>query len=259
MGPAQGIQGHQAIQTLNNDIYGSAGGNNSSSYVSSSGIKSVLLNVWNAVKSAVSGILSSFGSHLTGQQGSDKPGREIAMDISSRPAQPLPDINEQFDNMLYGSNNDEDIYFEIDENASAETDDPANHIYEDLNGYRVVNDETGTAEADDPANHIYEDLDDYRRTGNVIGSEDRVLVCDDTYAEPHDSLKAGSRAEQEGMGSEYESLHENIYSELYKPGDTISTPENNPQGESDYADPKELQFNQEQLLQRIAGDKLNRP
>lgn len=233
MGPAQGIQGHQAIQTLNNDIYGSAGGNNSSSYVSSSGIKSVLLNAWNAVKSAVSGMLSSFGSHLTGQQGSDKPGREIAMDISSRPAQPLPDINEQFDNMLYGSNNDEDIYSEIDENASAET--------------------------DDPANHIYEDLDDYRRTGNVIGSEDRVLVCDDTYAEPHDSLKAGSRAEQEGMGSEYESLHENIYSEPYKPGDTISTPENNPRGESDYADPKELQFNQEQLLQRIAGDKLNRP
>ncbi len=35
MGP---IQGHQAIQILNNDIYGSAGSNSSSSYVSSSGL-----------------------------------------------------------------------------------------------------------------------------------------------------------------------------------------------------------------------------
>ncbi|MDU3418476.1 MAG: hypothetical protein E7F33_10115 [Morganella morganii] len=99
MGP---IQGHQAIQTLNNDIYGSAGSNSSSSYVSSSGIKSVLLNAWNAVKSAVSGMLSSFGLHLSGQQGSDKPDREIVMDMSSRPAQPLP-VDIQFDNDIYES------------------------------------------------------------------------------------------------------------------------------------------------------------
>ncbi|MEQ5119239.1 hypothetical protein [Morganella morganii] len=103
MGQMQGIQGYQAIQTLNNDIYDSAGSNSSSSYISSSGIKSILLNAWNAVKSAVSGMLSSFGSHLSGQQGSDKPGRDITMDMSSRPAMPLPGIDEQFDNMLYGS------------------------------------------------------------------------------------------------------------------------------------------------------------
>ncbi|EPL1173191.1 hypothetical protein K7419_000255 [Morganella morganii] len=102
MEPAQRIQGHQVIQTLDNDIYDSAGSNSSSSYVSSSGIKSVLLNAWNAVKSAVSGMLSSFGLHLSGQQGSDKPGREIVMDMSSRPAQPLP-VDIQFDNDIYES------------------------------------------------------------------------------------------------------------------------------------------------------------
>ena len=99
MGPTQGIQGHQAIQILNNDIYDSAGSNSPSSYVSSSGIKSVLLNAWNAVKSAVSGMLSSFGLHLSGQQGSDKPGREIVMDMSSRSAQSLA----QLENTIYGS------------------------------------------------------------------------------------------------------------------------------------------------------------
>ncbi|HGH5991547.1 TPA: hypothetical protein ACJI8U_003146 [Morganella morganii] len=250
MGPTQGIQEYQAIQTPNNDIDGSAGGNSSSSYISSSGIKSVLLNAWNAVKSAVSGMLSSFGSHLSGQQGSDKPGRDITMDMSSRPAMPLPGIDEQFDNMLYGSNNDE--------TGTAEADDPANHIYEDLDGYRVANDETGTAEADDPANHIYEDLDDYRGAGNVIGSEDRVLVCDDTYAKPYDSLKADGRAEQEGMDPEYASLHENIYSEPYKPGDTISTPENDPRGDSDYDTPWKSQPDT-QLQQRIMRERLNTP
>lgn len=75
MGLTQGIQGHQAIQTLNNDIYDSAGGNNSSSYVSSSGVKSILSNAWNTIKSAFSYVLSAFGSHLSGQQGSSKPGR----------------------------------------------------------------------------------------------------------------------------------------------------------------------------------------
>ncbi|HEI9845530.1 TPA: hypothetical protein SLN72_002517 [Morganella morganii] len=222
MGQMQGIQGDHTIQTLNNDIYDSTGGNKSSSYISLSGIKSVLLNAWNAVKAAVSGMLSSFGLHLSGQQGSDKPGRDITMDMSSRSAMPLLGIDEQFDNMLDGSNNDE----------------------------------TGTTEADDPANHIYEDLDDYRRAGNVIGSEDRVLVCDDTYAKPYDSLKADGRAEQEGMDPEYASLHENIYSEPYKPGDTISTPENDPRGDSDYDTPWKSQPDQ-QLQQRRIRERLN--
>lgn len=234
----QGIQEHQVIQILDNDIYDSAGSNSSSSYVSASGIKSVLFNAWNAVKSAVSGMLSSFGLHLCGQQGSDKPGREIVMDMSSRPAQPLPGMDEQFDNTPYGSNNDENIYSEIDENASSETDDPANHIYED-------------PDADDPVNHIYEDPDDYRRTGNVIDSENMLLVCKDsgknTYAKSHDSPKAGGRTEQEGMDPEYASLHENIYSEPYKPGNTVSTPEND----------RQQSLPDAQLQQRIMRGRLN--
>lgn len=129
MGPTQGIQGHQAIQVLNNDIYDSAGSNSPSSYVSSSGIKSVLLNAWNAVKSAVSGMLSSFGLHLSGQQGSDKPGREIVMDMSSRSAQSLA----QLENTIYGSSGEntydsvyahigsgrpESLYASVDDSAS---------------------------------------------------------------------------------------------------------------------------------------------
>ncbi len=129
MGPTQGIQGHQAIQILNNDIYDSAGSNCPSSYVSSSGIKSVLLNAWNAVKSAVSGMLSSFGLHLSGQQGSDKPGREIVMDMSSRSAQSLA----QLENTIYGSSGEntydsvyahigsgrpESLYASVDDSAS---------------------------------------------------------------------------------------------------------------------------------------------
>lgn len=129
MGPTQGIQGHQAIQILNNDIYDSAGSNSPSSYVSSSGIKSVLLNAWNAVKSAVSGMLSSFGLHLSGQQGSDKPGREIVMDMSSRSAQSLA----QLENTIYGSSGEntydsvyahigsgrpESLYASVDDSAS---------------------------------------------------------------------------------------------------------------------------------------------
>ncbi|MEX9563572.1 hypothetical protein AB7Y15_06430 [Morganella morganii] len=129
MGPTQGIQGHQAIQILNNDIYDSAGSNSPSSYVSSSGIKSVLLNAWNAVKSAVSCMLSSFGLHLSGQQGSDKPGREIVMDMSSRSAQSLA----QLENTIYGSSGEntydsvyahigsgrpESLYASVDDSAS---------------------------------------------------------------------------------------------------------------------------------------------
>lgn len=132
MEATRGIQGYPAIQTLNNDIYDSAGGNSSSSYISSSGIKSVLLNAWNAVKSAVSGMLSSFGLHLSGQQGSDKPGRDIVMDVSSRPAQPLPGMDAQFENSIYescgeniydsvyahtGSGRPESLYASVDDSA----------------------------------------------------------------------------------------------------------------------------------------------
>ncbi|WP_413483495.1 hypothetical protein [Morganella psychrotolerans] len=103
MGPVQGVQGHQAIQTLNNDIYGSTGTDSSSSYVSSSGVKSILSNAWNAIKSAFSNVLSSFGNHLSGLQGSAKPGREITIDMASRPAQSLPGFDTQPENTVYDS------------------------------------------------------------------------------------------------------------------------------------------------------------
>ncbi|MEQ5369186.1 hypothetical protein, partial [Morganella morganii] len=119
--------GYQSIQTGNNDIYGSAGSNRSSSYISSSGIKSVLLHAWNAVKSAVSGMLSSFGSHLSGQQGSDKQDRKIVMDMSSRPELPLP-VEAQFENTIYESSG-ENVYYaavsERPENFHTSVDDDA--------------------------------------------------------------------------------------------------------------------------------------
>ncbi|NIH20082.1 hypothetical protein [Morganella morganii] len=314
MGPTQGIQGYQVIQILNNNIYGSTGGNSLSSYISTSGIKSVLLNAWNTVKSAVSGMLSSFGLHLSEQQGSDKPGRVITLErfsareniyedpkayrvISGETGtaeadDPANHIYEDLDvyrvvsgetgtaeaddleNNLYedtgayrvvsgetGTAEADDpvnhIYEDTGayrvvsgETGTAEADDPVNHIYEDLDVYRVVSGETGTAEADDlennlyedpgvyrvvsgetgtaetddPANHIYEDLDVYRDTDNVIDSGNMVLVCDDTYAVPRDSLDAGSNVKSEEPG--YESLHENNYAVPYKPGNTVSIPDN---------------------------------
>lgn len=206
MGPAQGIQGHQAIQTLNNDIYGSAGGNNSSSYVSSSGIKSVLLNAWNAVKSAVSGMLSSFGSHLTGQQGSDKPGREIAMDISSRPLPPIP------------ADDDGSDYAQISFDAAPQGTPELKDASTGEPVYATVNKHSQLSEAEKANINLWEEISDgcESEAPPVPGYTDRTP--------------------------------------LY-----TQTPGNDPRGESDYADPKELQFNQEQLLQRIAGDKLNRP
>lgn len=224
----QGAQTHQVPAHMNNDLRSTTGAVSQSSYVSSSGIKSVLLNAWNTVKSAVSGMLSSFGLHISGEQGSDKPGREIVMDISSRPLPqiPLPGMDEQFCKTIYGSNNNEDTYSEIDENESSEVFYLKNNLYKDLNTYRVVSGETGTAEADNPEDHTYEDPDVYRDTDNVIDSGNMVLACDDTYAEPRDSLKTGGRAEQEGIDSKYESLHENNYAVPYKPGNTVSIPDN---------------------------------
>lgn len=109
----QGVQQHQTPVHIENDLYGTTGTYSQSSYVSSSGIKSVLLNAWNAVKSAISGMLSSFGLHLSGQQGSDKPGREIVMDMSSWPAQPLPGMDAQLENSIYessGENTYDSVY-----------------------------------------------------------------------------------------------------------------------------------------------------
>lgn len=271
----QGAQTHQVPAHMNNDLRSTNGAVSQSSYVSSSGIKSVLLNAWNTVKSAVSGMLSSFGLHISGEQGSDKPGREIVMDISSRPLPqiPLPGMDEQFCKTIYGSNNNEDTYSEIDENESsevfylknnlykdlntyrvvsgetgtAEADDPANHTYEDPEAYRVVSGETGTAEADNPEDHTYEDPDVYRDTDNVIDSGNMVLACDDTYAEPRDSLKTGGRAEQEGIDSKYESLHENNYAVPYKPGNTVSIPDND----------RKQSLPDAQLQQRIMRERLN--
>ncbi|MEZ2635885.1 hypothetical protein ACBP95_09250 [Morganella morganii] len=295
----QGAQTHQVPAHMNNDLRSTNGAVSQSSYVSSSGIKSVLLNAWNTVKSAVSGMLSSFGLHISGEQGSDKPGREIVMDISSRPLPqiPLPGMDEQFCKTIYGSNNNEDTYSEIDENESsevfylknnlykdlntyrvvsgetgtAEADDPANHTYEDPEAYRVVSGETGTAEADNPEDHTYEDPEDYRvvsgetgtaeagdpedhtyedpdvyrDTDNVIDSGNMVLVCDDTYAVPRDSLDAGSNAKSEEPG--YESLHENNYAVPYKPGNTVSIPDND----------RKHSLSDAQLQQRIMRERLN--
>ncbi len=361
MGPTQGIQGYPDSQTLMNYIYNSADSNRLSSYISTSGIKSVLLNAWNTVKSAVSGMLSSFGLHLSEQQGSDKPGRVITLErfsareniyedpkacrvISGETGtaeadDPANHIYEDLDayrvvsgetgtaeaddleNNLY---EDSKAYRVVSgETGTAEADDPVNHIYEDLDAYRVVSGETGTAEADDlennlyedtgayrvvsgetgtaeaddlennlyedtgayrvvsgetgtaeaddlennlyedtgayrvvsgetgtaeaddPVNHIYEDLDAYRDTDNVIDSGNMVLVCDDTYAVPRDSLDAGSNAKSEEPG--YESLHENNYAVPYKPGNTVSIPDND----------RKHSLSDAQLQQRIMRERLN--
>ena len=117
----QGAQTHQVPAHMNNDLRSTNGAVSQSSYVSSSGIKSVLLNAWNTVKSAVSGMLSSFGLHISGEQGSDKPGREIVMDMSSRPAQPLPGMDAQLENSIYessGENTYDSVYAGVSERLS---------------------------------------------------------------------------------------------------------------------------------------------
>lgn len=116
--PVQGVQQHQVSVHMEVNSHGTAGADSQSSYVSSSGIKSVFLNAWNAVKSAVSGMLSSFGVHLSGQAGSDRPGREIVMDISSRPALPLPGMDVQLENSIYessGGNIYDSVYAAVSE------------------------------------------------------------------------------------------------------------------------------------------------
>ena len=97
MSNVQGAQSLPVSEYMENKLYDTAGTDSQdsqSSYVSSSGIKAVLLNAWNAVKSAVSGMLSCFGLHLSEQQGSDKPGRTMTRDrvkTEQEPeARPLP-------------------------------------------------------------------------------------------------------------------------------------------------------------------------
>lgn len=203
MGPTQGIQGHQAIQTLNNDCHGSADSNNSSSYVSSSGVKSVLLNAWNAVKSAVSGMLSSFGLHLCGQQGSDKPGRDIVMDMSSRPLPPIPADDD-------GSDYAQISFDAVPQGSAVLTDKSASEPI-----YATVNKHSPLSDAEQADINLWDDIQD-------SGETEAPPVPVYTDRTP-----------------------------LY-----TQTPENDPQEDSDYADPKELLFNQEQLLQRMMNERL---
>lgn len=287
----QGAQQHQMPVHMENGLYGTTGTDNQSSYVSSSGIKSVLLNAWSTVKSAVSGMLSSFGLHLSGEQGSDKPGRKIMIDMSHRPLPPLPGMDAQFEGNIYesgdgnicnsvdvaksecpgreividmtrrplpllplpgmdeqfgkticGSHNNEDTYSEIEgdyseiEGNNSETEDAYSEV-----------DENESSEVDVLENNSYEDPNVYRDTDNVVDSGSMVLVCDDTYANPYDSLTAGGRAEQEGIDSKYESLHTNNYAVPYKPGNTVSIPDND----------RKHSLSDAQLQQRIMRERLN--
>lgn len=212
MGPAQGIVGHQAIQTLNNDIYGSAGSNSSLSYISSSGVKSILLNAWNAVKSAVSGMLSSFGLHLSGQKGSDKPGREIVMDMSSRP---LPQISEDDDGSDYAQ-----ISFDAAPQGSSE-------LKDESTGESVYATVTKSTVAQKDINYW-----------EAWGVKNSTMAGNVEHGETADMLSPALGYNTDRMP-------------LY-----TQSPANDPRGESDYADPKELLLNREQLLQRIMSERL---
>ena len=201
MGSTPGIEGCQAIRTLNNDIRGSAGSNSSSFYISSSGVKSILSNAWNAIKSAFSNVLSVFGNHLSGQQGSEKIGREITMDIASRPAQPLLDMDAQLENSIYESSS-EDIY---------------DSVYEYIGSGRPESLYSSIDES------LYSEIDGslYEKT-----SKDQVPPPVPLSTHPLFSRSFGSESEPEVMDS-----GEHIYSEPY------STPENDPRGNSDYDAP----------------------
>ncbi|EOZ4594854.1 hypothetical protein ACQRI3_001258 [Morganella morganii] len=224
MEPAQRIQGHQVIQTLDNDIYDSAGSNSSSSYVSSSGIKSVLLNAWNAVKSAVSGMLSSFGLHLSGQQGSDKLGREIVMDMSSRPAQPLPGMDAQLENSIYESGGEntydsvyahtgygrpESLYTSVDDSASvrapAVPDSPRPSLSEPL-----------YSEITEP---LYEVIDEYQ-TPSPVPDSPRPSLSEPLYSEITEPLYEvidEYQTPSPAPDSPRPSLSERLYSEITEP------------------------------------------
>lgn len=264
MGQMQGIQGHQAIQTLNNDIYDSAGSNSSSSYVSTSGIKSVLLHAWNAVKSAVSGMLSSFGSHLTGQQGSDKPERKMSVDISLRPVQPLP-VDIQFDNDIYNScdgNIDDSVYAGVSARLSlsgslySEIEEP---LYEEIgNGQDQTPLPVNLATHPSLSESLYSEIEEplYAEIGEgqdqtpppvnlsthpslsrLPGSKAEAMdLAEDNYSLPHDNLKTVNEAQSEAIGLISTSIEENyaVPQDVLKEGSTL---QNDPRGDSDYDAP----------------------
>ncbi|MEG0279520.1 MAG: hypothetical protein RR510_07655 [Morganella sp. (in: enterobacteria)] len=250
MEPVQGTQANQVLQHMDNEIYSSAGTGSSSSYVSLSGIKEILSNAWDAIKSAFSNMLSSFGNHLSGQQGSTKPGREITMDMSSRPAQPLPGIDEQIENAVYESSG-ENIYDEL----RAET---APERPESL--YALVDDKAPIHERKAPlvptsqypslselySEPLYEEIVD-------SGIQEPASPPIPTSARP---LLPGRSAESAEMEPVYQSSDENIYSKPYETLEPISTPENDPRGDSDYDDPKTLSLN-EQAQKRIMSERRN--
>ncbi|OBU03913.1 hypothetical protein [Morganella psychrotolerans] len=171
MGAVQGTQASQVLQHMDNEIYSSAGIDSSSSYVSSSGIKSILSNAWNAIKSAFSNVLSSFGNHLSGLQGSAKPGREITMDMASRPAQSLPGFDAQPENTVYDSMGGDTSYASVydhtgytgTENIYVSADDMADICQPSApqvpDSARPVLSESLYSEISDP---LYEEIDGYR-------------------------------------------------------------------------------------------------
>ncbi|GAA0342791.1 hypothetical protein L9H26_12265 [Morganella psychrotolerans] len=237
MGPVQGTQGHQAIQTLNNDTYGSTGSSSSSSYVSSSGIKSILSNAWNAIKSAFSNVLSSFGNHLAGQQGSAKPGREITIDMASRP---LPQIPGKAAESEYA-----EISFGTAEQAVVKT------------TQELLSRSLPPIPVDDDGGHY--------AAANFDGeSQELPVLRDESTSEPiyatvnkHAALSEAEQAKinlwegiTDGCGSEAPPV----------PGYTdrtpiyTQTPENDLRGESDYADPRELLFGEDMLRQRYMSE-----
>lgn len=171
MGPVQGTQESRVLQHMDNEIYSSAGTDSSSSYVSSSGVKSILSNAWNVIKSAFSNVFSSFGNHLGGQQGSAKPGREITMDMAPRPAQPLPGFDSQLENTVYDSMGGDTSYASVydhtgytgTENIYASTDDMADIRQPSApqvpDSARPVLSESLYSEISDP---LYEEIDGYQ-------------------------------------------------------------------------------------------------
>ena len=319
----QGVQPHQVSEHMENNLYDTAGADSQSSYVSSSGIKAVLLNAWNAVKSAVSGMLSSFGLHLSEQQGSDKPGRTMTRDRvktkqepEARPLSPAPgpvpeDDGEHVYESIPYSNIDpgrarteqelkarslppipkpapENVYesmpSDIDPGRARTEQEPearplspapgpvpeddGEHVYEtmpcgDINPDRAKTEQELTEQElkARPLPPIPEDSDDGSgysvinfHDGNEIseaksefmelsGSTKPPVEVSDTYTDPRDNLIAGGRVEPEDLA--YNSWHdENGYAISYKRRDKVSTPENDPQGESDYAVPWKSQPNE---------------
>lgn len=200
---AEGAQPYRVPAHIKQDVQVTTGADNQSSHVSSSGIKSVLLHAWNAVKSAVSGMLSSFGLHLCGQQGSEKPGREIVLDMSSRPLPPIPADDDGSD---YAQ-----ISFDTEPQAASELKDESTGE----SVYATVNKHSRLSDTEKANINLWEGISDGCGAGAppVPGYTDRTP--------------------------------------LY-----TQTPENDPRGESDYADPQELLFNQDQFLQRMLSERL---